>query len=188
MRENYARGFVGFVLRAALIFAAGYALWIPLQPGFTALVAALTEPILSLIDDPPLVYALVAVDDSVEFYSYLTGFVEPMAAWSTETIGVFVLAPLVLVLAAPFVRWPVRLAAAAAVLALVVVTCTGIAVTQIQLAAAAHARGELGIRVLTESETATLTRFNDLLHVVGMLAGPAFVLLALYAPKNSLSR
>jgi hypothetical protein len=168
-------------LRAAVVFAAGYALWLPLQSLYTRLVASAAGPILRLVDEPPLVTSLVARGDSIELYSYLTGFAKPMAAWSAETMGVFVLAPVVLVLAAPVGRWSTRLAAAAVVLALVFCVSVGIAVTQIQIVVQAHAEQQLGIDVHTAARQATLGRFNDALHVIGMLALPAFVFLATYA-------
>ncbi|MHC4429088.1 MAG: tetratricopeptide repeat protein, partial [Planctomycetota bacterium] len=186
-------------MRAAVVFAAGYALWLPLQSLYTRLVASAAGPILRLVDEPPLVTSLVARGDSIELYSYLTGFAKPMAAWSAETMGastntpmvsaawsaetmgVFVLAPVVLVLAAPVGRWSTRLAAAAVVLALVFCVSVGIAVTQIQIVVQAHAEQQLGIDVHTAARQATLGRFNDALHVIGMLALPAFVFLATYA-------
>jgi hypothetical protein len=156
-------------------------LWLPLQPLFTRLVAAAAGPVLRLVEDPPLVTSLVARDNSVLIYSFLTGFSEHMAAWSTQTMGVFVLAPLVLVLAAPVGRWATRLAAAVVVLALVFVVCVGIAATQIQIVVETHGAKQLGIEVHTAAEKATLKRFNDALHVIGMLALPAFLFLTTYA-------
>jgi hypothetical protein len=94
---------------------------------------------------------------------------------------VFVLAPLVLVLAAPAGRLSTRLAAAVGVLALVFAVSVSIAVTQIQIVIAAQLSEQLGVAVHTSTETATLTRLNDALHVTGMLALPAFVFLATYA-------
>jgi hypothetical protein len=154
---------------------------LPLQPGFTKLVAAVAAPILRLLDDPPLVTSLVARDDSVRIFSYLTGFREPMASWSTETMGVFMLAPLVLVLAAPVGRWPLRIVAAVAVSAVAFAACVGIAVTQIQLVVEFFAAEQLGIAVHTAAEQARLERLNDILHATGMLALPAFLFLATYA-------
>jgi len=154
--------------------------WLPLQPAYTRLVAAVAQPLLWLIDDPPLISSLVARDQSIALYSFLTGFGEPMAAWSTETMGVFVLAPLVLVLAAPVPRLPDRLAAALLVLGLVIAVSTGIAVTQIKLVVEKHATEQLGITLHTATQKAILERFN-LLHVVGMLALPALLFAATYA-------
>jgi len=163
------------------LFAAGYALWLPLQPVFTKLIAAVAGPILRLVDDPPLVTSLVSRDNSIQIFSYLTGFGRPMASWSTETMGVFMLAPLVLVLAAPVGRWSLRIVAAVAVLAVAFAGCVGIAVTQIQLVVEVYAAEQFGITVHTVAEQATLQRLNDGLHVIGMLALPAFLFLATYA-------
>ena len=163
------------------MFAAAYALWLPLQPLFTKLVAAVAAPILRLLDDPPLVTSLVSRNNAVEIFSYLTGFREPMASWSTETMGVFMLAPLVLVLAAPVGRWSSRMVVAVAVLAVAFANCVGIAVTQLQLVVEVFAAEQFGIDVYTEAEQATLKRLNDGLHTTGMLALPAFLFLASYA-------
>jgi hypothetical protein len=154
--------------------------WLPLQPSYTRLLAAIAQPLLRLIDKPPLISSLVARDNSIALYSFLTGFGQPMASWSTETMGVFVLAPLVLVLAAPLPRLPDRLVAALLVLGLVIAVSAGIAVTQIKLVVETHATEQLGITLHTATERAILERFN-LLHVVGMLALPALLFAATYA-------
>lgn len=163
------------------MFAAAYALWLPLQPFFTRLVAAVAEPILRLLDDPPLVTSLVSRENGIQIFSFLTGFREPMASWSTETMGVFMLAPLVLVLSAPVGRWPSRWVVAVAVLAVAFANCVGIAVTQIQIVVEVFAAEQFGITVHTAGEQATLKRLNDGLHTIGMLALPAFLFLATYA-------
>jgi tetratricopeptide (TPR) repeat protein len=118
---------------------------------------------------------------SIEFFSFLQGFDRPVASTSMETMGVFVLAPLVLVLAAPIVRGSVRAGLTLVVLALSFALAVGIVVTQIQLALAAHADGQWGIAVFSAAERAVLQRWNDVLFVTGMLAFPAFVFLATYA-------
>jgi len=155
--------------------------WLLLQPAYTRLVAATAEAILTLTTDPPLVSALLARGDSIEFFSFLNGFDRPLASVSTETMGVFVLAPLVLVLAAPVVRGSVRAGLTPVVLALSFALVVGIAVIQIQLALAAYADGEWGIAVFSAAERAALQRWNDLLFARGMLVFPTFVFLATYA-------
>jgi tetratricopeptide (TPR) repeat protein len=144
-------------------------------------VAATAEPILTLLSDPPLVSALLARGHSIELFSFLNGFDRPVTSLSIETMGVFVLAPLVLVLAAPIVRGSVRAGLTLVVLALSFALAVGIVVTQIQLALAAYADGQWGIAVFSAAERAALQRWNEVLFVTGMLAFPAFVFLATYA-------
>jgi len=170
-----------FLLRAAALLAAGSWLWGPARPLEARLLAAVAEPLLLLMDTPPLVTSLEAHGQSILFYSFLTGFGEPMAAWSLETMGVFVLAPLVVTLAVPGLRWRSRLVATGVALGLACATTLAIAVTQIQLAVAAHASRRLGITVHAAAERARLETINTALHVIGMLALPALLFLASYA-------
>ena len=143
--------------------------------------AALAAPLLRLLNDPPLVSSLSARGHSVDIFSFLTGFDAPMASWSAETLGVFVLAPLVLVLAAPAPRLPARLVAAVLVLGLAVCVTTAIAVTQIKLVVEAHATSQLGITLHSAAEKARLRKVDDTLHVVGVMALPALLFVAMYA-------
>lgn len=171
------------MLRTLTAFALLYVLWLPLQPKFTWLMATLAEPILRLVEHPPLITSLATNGNSVQFYSFLTGAAEPMASWSTETIGGFLLAPiaLILVLAAPAVRRSTLFRLLGLTLMLVFLIMVGIAVTQIKLAAGTHASTVLGIAVHTPAETAWLARINDVLYVVGMMGLPVFLFLATYA-------
>lgn len=170
------------MLRALTAFALLYVLWLPLQPRFTWLVAAVAEPVIRLVEDPPLITSLTAEGNSVQLFSYLTGFQRPMASWSTETLGGFLLAPLVLilVLAAPHLRRATLFWLGGLVLLLVFLVIVGIAVTQLKLVAEIHAATELGITVHTPAEQSALKRINDALYVVGTLALPAFLCLATY--------
>jgi hypothetical protein len=172
---------LNFLLRAAFGFAVGYALWLPLQPTFGRLLAATTAPILRLLDDPPLVSFLVASEDAVLLYSFLTGFHEPMAAWNVETLGVFLLAPVVLALATPGLTRGARAAAVGVALGGAFLLTLAIAVTQIRLIVLDHATRRLGIAVLPGPGPATLDRLNGVLHAVGMLGFPALVFCATYA-------
>ncbi len=170
------------MLRALTAFALLYVLWLPLQPRFTWLVATVAEPVIRLVEDPPLITSLTAEGNHVQLFSYLTGFQSPMASWSAETLGGFLLAPLVLilVLAAPHLRRATLLWFGGLVLLLVFLIIVGIAVTQLKLVAETHASTELGITVHTPAEQAAMQRVNDALYVVGMLALPAFLCLTTY--------
>ena len=170
------------MLRALTAFALLYVLWLPLQPRFTWLVATVAERVIRLVEDPPLITSLTAEGDRVQLFSYLTGFQNPMASWSAETLGGFLLAPLVLilVLAAPHLRRATLLRFGGLVLLFVFLMIVGIAVTQLKLVAETYASTELGITVHTPAEQAAMKRLNDALYVVGMLALPAFLGLATY--------
>ena len=170
------------MLRALTAFALLYVLWLPLQPSFTWLVAAVAEPLIRLVEDPPLITSLTAEGNSVQLFSYLTGFQSPMASWSTETLGGFLLAPLVLImaLAAPHLRRAMLFWFGGLVLLFVFLVIVGIAVTQLKLVAETHASTVLGITLHTSAEQAAMKRINDALYVVGMLALPAFLCLATY--------
>jgi len=171
-----------FLLRALAVFAVLYILWLPLQPSFTRLLAGVAQPVLRLVEDPPLITSLTAEENRIQIFSYLTGFQTPMASWSTETLGGFLLAPLVLILvvAAPHVRRATLFWGAGSVLLLVFLIIVGIAVTQLKLVAQTHAAGALGITVHTSAEQAAMKRINEALYVVGMFALPAFLCFATY--------
>lgn len=141
--------------------------------------AAVAQPVLRLMDDPPLITSLVAGRDTVDFYSFLTGFRQPMGVWKAD-LTVFVLAPLALVLAVPRGRLTTKLLAAAVLLPLLFAVCVTIAVVQLRLSAEAWAMGELGITLHAAEAKLRLERINVALFAVGMLALPSFLFLANY--------
>jgi hypothetical protein len=172
------RSAASFLLRAAAAYAAAYAVWLPLRPGFTRLVAAAARPLLLWLDDPVLISNLVARGTSIELHSPLAGGSGALAGWNAVDLTVFLLAPLALAVAVPGGGLRSKLRILPPLIAALTVFCIALAVVQMEIAAGIHAEAHLGLRLHSPARTAWLARINGALHVVGMLALPAFVFLA----------
>ena len=162
-------------------FIVAYPLWLLIQSSYTGLLAGCAQGLLRWLDQPPWIHALEASDERILIFSFLGGFERPTAVWDGETMGVFVLAPLLAMIALPGLRSGARWTGAILALLIGFVSCLAIVVLQTQLIAAEHAASRLGIEIFSATRLNYLAHLNHAIHSIGMLAIPSILWLAGYA-------
>lgn len=154
--------------------------WLPVRPGFVHLLTRITERLLFLVDDPPVILTLSSRGDDILLYSYLNGGVRPLALWSAENLHIYMLASVALVLAVPLQGWRRRLGFLGLSLAMVTLVAVLICVVQVKSVAGTSAERQLGLILNSPAEKEFLDAASRLLIMVGMHLLPAFLFLVSY--------
>ena len=144
------------------------------------LLAAAAERALRLVERPPLVTSVVANENILTIWSYVTGLTTPMASWNGENIHFFMVATIALSLAVPMRRMRTRVRLACLALCVGLAAALAICVVQLETVAETYAGQYLGITLHTEGEKTFLKRTNEVLIMVGMLLLPAYLFLVSY--------
>ncbi len=144
------------------------------------LLAAAAERALRLVERPPLVTSVVANENVLTIWSYVTGLTTPMASWNGENIHFFMVATIALSLAVPMRRMRTRVKLACLALCVGLAAALAICVVQLETVAETYAGQYLGITLHTEGERTFLKRTNEVLIMVGMLLLPAYLFLVSY--------
>lgn len=154
-----------------------YLLWLPIQGWFISFLAATSERALRLIERPPIITSLLARENRILVYSFVTGLEEPMAAWNGWKLHLYVVVSLALVLAVPLRDRRARVMLIALAIGIISLVSVAITVVQLETLVETHADTHLGITLHTLREIHALDLLNRGLIMIGMILFPTLLFL-----------
>ena len=169
-----------FILRAVLFGAALYGLWIPAQSSVMVLLAEGSERVLWILERPPVITALAPRNNTIVVYSCITGTNKETVSWDAESLHIYAIASLALVLAFPVRRWSSRVKLAGWALLAALGVMLSICVVQLKSIMENYSMSSQGLTLHTPLEKTILDWSSRALILVGMSLLPALFFLIAY--------
>jgi len=174
------RRLLSFLLKAGVLYALGYVLWLPLQGLFIRLLSAAAERVLALLEHPPIITALTAHGNSITLHSYITGVAQPLTQLHCGDLHTSIVLSLALALAVPLRSWSVRARVFGLSLALVFLVLLVVCIVQVEVAAEGYTSTRLGLTLHTAREKTLLDWALRKSSLATVFLVPAFLFLTSY--------
>jgi tetratricopeptide (TPR) repeat protein len=168
------------LLRAGILYAVIFMVWLPLEECFIRLLSAATEGVLALLEHPPIVTALTAHGNSITIHSYITGVPQALTQVHFGDVHLSIVLSLALALAVPRRRWSERVRVCALAFGLVSLVLLVVCMVQVEVAAEHYGAAHLGLELHTAREKAFLNWALEMSSMVLVFLLPAFLFLMAY--------